>query len=147
MPVEVGLIPVRTLVLDGLHKTLWQYALVNVTPIFASRSKFGVFACGCPPSGLTQSFKSSTAMKRMLGRLVSAWVTAEKEKSSSNACMNFFMNGWMLNYRNRSLIRLLPRNELRCGETGIQGRGHFLQALGFLRSEVVRLKWIGFQII
>ena len=33
----------------------------------ASRSMWGVRACGCPPKAPTQSFKSSMAMKSTLG--------------------------------------------------------------------------------
>jgi hypothetical protein len=46
---------------------LAQYALVKLTAVFANLARLGVFACGCPPSGSIQSFKSSIEMKRILG--------------------------------------------------------------------------------
>src|SRR6185437_11900595 len=54
---------------DGLHSGAWQWALRNSVPREARPSMFGVFACGCPPRQPTQSFRSSMAMKRTLGRL------------------------------------------------------------------------------
>ena len=68
MPVEPGRRPVRTLDRDGLHSGAWQWALVNSVPRAARRSMFGVFACGWPPRQPTQSFRSSMAMNRTLGR-------------------------------------------------------------------------------
>ena len=52
---------------DGLQAGAGQCALVNNTPLAASRSKFGVFACGCPPRQPIQSFKSSTEMNSTFG--------------------------------------------------------------------------------
>src|SRR5258707_11031667 len=37
-------------------------------PRFSIRAIFGVIVCGCPPKPATQSFMSSTGMKRTLGR-------------------------------------------------------------------------------
>ncbi len=67
MPVVEGLRPVIKLVRDGLHKGAWQWALVKVVPFAAKRSMYGVFTCGCPLKGATQSFKSSMAIKRIFG--------------------------------------------------------------------------------
>ena len=53
----------------GVTARAGVWALVNNIPRPASLSMFGVLACGCPPSTPTQSFKSSTAMNRMSGRL------------------------------------------------------------------------------
>src|SRR5688500_19327237 len=71
------------LVRDGLHIGAWQWALVKVTPRAARRSRFGVFACGCPPSGPTQSFRSSTAMKRTLGWSAAATATGGEARNRS----------------------------------------------------------------
>ena len=77
----VGRSPVRMLVRDGLHSGLWQWALVNVVPRAASRSMFGVFTCGWPPSGPTQSLRSSMAMKRTLGFSAACRRRGEQQKS------------------------------------------------------------------
>src|SRR4051812_2216472 len=52
---------------EGLQSGAWQCALAKSVPRLASRSMFGVFAWGWPPRQPTQSFRSSTARKRMLG--------------------------------------------------------------------------------
>jgi hypothetical protein len=41
---------------------------VKRTPLAASRSRFGVIVCGCPPRQPIQSFRSSMAMNSTLGR-------------------------------------------------------------------------------
>lgn len=66
MPVVDGRSPISRLVRDALHPGAVQWALVNNSPRSASLSIFGVTACGWPPRTPTQSFKSSTAIKRML---------------------------------------------------------------------------------
>lgn len=67
MPDVEGRIPVKTLVREGLHAGAAQWALVKSTPLFASLSRFGVCTPGRPPKQLAQSFRSSTAIKRMFG--------------------------------------------------------------------------------
>ena len=61
---------------EGLHTGDWQWALLKSTPRAASRSMFGVFACGCPPMQPIQSLRSSMAMSRTLGLAVSAALAA-----------------------------------------------------------------------
>ena len=53
---------------DDISEFLYQRAFVNVTPIFARRSIFGVIAC-LYPNGFTKSFISSTAKKIIFGCL------------------------------------------------------------------------------
>ena len=43
-----GRLPVSRLVRLGLHTACWQYAFVNVTPLAASRSRFGDFTKPAP---------------------------------------------------------------------------------------------------
>ena len=57
---------------DGLQSGAAQWACSKSTPFLASPSMLGVFACGCPPRQPTQSFRSSTAMKRTFGRRIAA---------------------------------------------------------------------------
>src|SRR5678816_2418363 len=67
MPVVFGRSPLRSAAREGLQSGAAQWALVNVTPIAASRSIFGVLVClfraRCP----TQWFRSSTGIKRTFG--------------------------------------------------------------------------------
>ena len=51
---------------EGLHAGAAQCALVNNTPRFASQSRCGVCTPLRPPMQLTQSFRSSTAIKSTL---------------------------------------------------------------------------------
>lgn len=66
MPVVDGRSPISKLVREALQPGAVQWALVNNMPLLASRSMFGVIACGWPPRLPIQSFKSSTAMNRTL---------------------------------------------------------------------------------
>ena len=52
---------------DGLQSGAAQWACSKRTPLRASLSMFGVFACGWPPRQPTLSFISSTEMNRTLG--------------------------------------------------------------------------------
>src|SRR5262245_39386586 len=72
-----------TLVRDGLQSGAWQWALVNTIPRAARRSRCGVLTCGCPARHPTQSFRSSMAMKRTLGR-VAASVAGEPASRTAN---------------------------------------------------------------
>ena len=66
-----GLTPVMIATREGAQAGDGMCALVNDMDIFLSLSKLGVFNPGIPPSsiGLIQSFKSSIAMKMILGFL------------------------------------------------------------------------------
>ncbi len=52
---------------DGLQAGAGQCALVNNTPVEASRSRFGVCACGWPPRQPTQSLRSSSEINNTFG--------------------------------------------------------------------------------
>ena len=80
---------------EGLQTGAWQCAFVNNTPRFAKRSILGVRAWGCPPSTPTQSFRSSTEMRRMLGRDSAAWVVSVMRRVS-RVGSSFFMGCIML---------------------------------------------------
>ena len=67
MPVVEGLKPSMRLVREGLHSGACVWAFVKVVPRDAKRLICGVCTCGWPPSGSTQSLRSSMAMKRILG--------------------------------------------------------------------------------
>ena len=54
-------------VLAGLHTGTGEWALVNVTPKDARCEIFGVWASGWPPSGSTQSLRSSATMNSTFG--------------------------------------------------------------------------------
>src|SRR5688500_3763864 len=86
-PDVCGRTPVMSAARDGLHAGAGQWARVKSMPRFARRSMFGVFACGCPPRQPTQSLRSSTAMKRTLGREppVAAGSAAEAEIGNSTS--------------------------------------------------------------
>src|SRR5262245_18133215 len=66
-PVVNGRSPDINAARDGLQTGAAQYARLNESPIFAIRSRFGVFACGLCAKYPTQSRRSSIAMKRTLG--------------------------------------------------------------------------------
>jgi len=63
----VGRTPVIKLAREGLQEGAEQWAFVKRTPREARRSRFGVCTPGRPPRQFTQSFRSSTAIKRTLG--------------------------------------------------------------------------------
>ena len=69
---------------DGLQAGAGQCALVNSIPLSASRSMLGVRAWGWPPRQPIQSFRSSTAMNRMLAGC-SLWaIDAQPNSVSAN---------------------------------------------------------------
>lgn len=80
MPERCGESPVKIAVREGLHAGAAQWALLNKMPDAASRSKFGVRACGCPPMQPTQSFKSSIAMKRTFGFVTAGEFTTKAQR-------------------------------------------------------------------
>ena len=59
--------PVQRLALDGPQMGAALCAFENLIPSAASRDKFGVKACGCPPRPSIESFRSSQTMTRTLG--------------------------------------------------------------------------------
>ena len=76
-PDEVGWIPLRIEFRDAVQTACEQWAFVNRTPCLNSRSRCGVFACGCPSSAPSQSFKSSMAMNSTLGRSATGSLAAQ----------------------------------------------------------------------
>lgn len=121
MPVVVGRRPSSKLVREGLHSGDWQCALRKVVPRAASLSMYGVFAIGCPPRWPIQSFWSSMAMKRMLGR--SAERVGATSKQEMRSARIFFMvlgdRDWEntaefyflgdIDRRNRAILRRILR--------------------------------------
>jgi hypothetical protein len=71
---------------EGLQSGLCTCALRKVVPRRAKRSKCGVLTSGWPPSGPTQSFWSSMAMKRTLGFAAAklAWPPRSHRQARSN---------------------------------------------------------------
>src|SRR5438309_7711195 len=65
MPLVEGRTPVMTARRDGWHEGEAQCALANNVPRASNRSMFGARIPVRPP--ITQSLRSSMAMKRMLG--------------------------------------------------------------------------------
>ena len=91
MPERCGESPVKIAVREGLHEGAAQWALLNKMPEAASRSKFGVRACGCPPRQPTQSFRSSIAMKRILGLAAASVFTTEAQSMRIKVRMRKFI--------------------------------------------------------
>src|SRR5687768_4033370 len=84
MPVVDGRWPMRIAVREGLHTGEGQWALVKVVPFFASRSKFGVRIVPLyPPSGVIQSFRSSTLIISTFGGGLATTDAAEKARVNS----------------------------------------------------------------
>ena len=82
---------------EGLHEGAAQWALVNKVPRAAKRSRLGVWTPFLPPMQLTQSFRSSTAMKSTLERCSLAF-RQKTTKASRAEKKGFFMDwqGWVM---------------------------------------------------
>ena len=70
--------PVIMAAREGLQSIDGTCAFEKTIPCAANRSMFGVIACGWPPKGPTQSFKSSIAINRTSG-CVGCWAWAAIE--------------------------------------------------------------------
>jgi hypothetical protein len=89
--------PVQRLALDGPHTGVALWALVNRMPSAASRDRFGVFACGCPPMPSTESFRSSQMMNRTLGFSAAETIT-DVAAVSSKAISDFKRVRFIVSY-------------------------------------------------
>ena len=74
---------------EGLHEGAAQYARVKITPRVANRSRFGVRACGWPPSAPIQSFKSSMAIKSTLGLAACSEADKNMVRAKRSMCFIF----------------------------------------------------------
>ena len=82
MPVVEGRKPSMRLAREGLHSGACVWAFAKVVPRDAKRLICGVCTCGWPPSGSTQSLRSSMAMKRMLGLIALVSVSEHAAKAT-----------------------------------------------------------------
>src|SRR5918994_2952021 len=103
---------------DGLHTGAAQYALVNVTPIPARRSMFGVLVCLLRPRWPTQWFKSSTAMKSTFGFFGGSAAIPDPAASKAAATAESVRRITGSPYRAFKLSNVTGRLDIGCTDNG-----------------------------